>query len=139
MIDKYAPTLGSHICSIPALLIHVYRYTLMVYRYTFATANFLIRCTGTHIGCTGTLCLLQLFYQGVPVHINDVPVHFAHWSFLALLKLLKLHQSIAHILSDSCWLPGRKSLYTYALDLKDMYKSKNTNEIKSTYPHAKCG
>ena len=79
MIDKYAPTLRSHFSSIPALLIHVYRYTLMVYRYTFATANFLIRCTGTHIGCTGTLCPLPLFKQGVPVHINDVPVHFALW------------------------------------------------------------
>ena len=146
MIDKYAPALGSRFCSNPALLIHVYRYTLMVYRYTFATAKFLNRCTGTHFGCTGThfgctstLCPLPLFKQGVPVHLNDVPVHLILWCFLALLEFPRFHQSFAHILNASYWLPGHKSLYTYALDLKDLHKSKNTKEIKSTYPHAECG
>ena len=139
MIDKYAPALGSQFCSIPALLIHVYRYTLMVYRYTFATVDFLIRCTGTLFGCTSTLCPLPLLLQGVPVHINDVSVHLILWCFLALLEFPRLHQLLAHILSASYWLPGHKSLYTYVLDLKDLHKSKNTQEIKSTYPYAECG
>ena len=99
--------------------------------------------------------LLPIFYSGVPVHIEGVPVHFAHChffaqvyrytlrvyrytlptsAFLALLEFLKLHQSFAHILDDSYLLPGHKSLYIYALNLKDLHKSKNTKEIKSTYP-----
>ena len=63
----------------------VYRYTFWVYRYTFATAKFLNRCTGTHIGCTSTLCPLPLFKQGVPVHINDVPVHLILWCFSSIV------------------------------------------------------
>ena len=130
MIDTYAPAIESQFCSIPALLIHVYRYTLMVYRYTFATAKFLNRCTGTHFGCTGTLCPLPLFKQGVPIHINDVHVHLILWCFSSIAGVPETSSIVCHILSASYWLPGHKSLYTYVLDLKDLHKSKNTKEIK---------
>ena len=60
-------------------------------------------------------------------------------TFPALLQFPKLHQSVANILNDPYLLPGHKSLYNYALDLKDLYKSKNTKAIKSTYSYVKCG
>ena len=146
MIDKYAPALGSQFCSIPAFLIHVYRYILMVYQYTFDTVDFLIRCTGTRLGCTGTLCPLPLLLQGVPVHINDVPVHLVLWCFPSIAEVPETSSIVrphpqcfilaSRILSASYWLPGQKSLYTYVLYLKDLHKSKNTQKIKSTYPFA---
>ena len=92
---------------------------------------------------------MSLFFIGVPVHVEGVPVHFAycHFSaqvyrymfkvyrytlpygaFPALLQFSKLHQSVANILNDPYFLPGHKSLYNYALDLKDLHKSKKTQK-----------
>ena len=59
-------------------------------------------------------------------------------AFPALLHFPKLHQSVAIILNDPYLLPGHKSLYNYALDLKNLYKSRNTKAIKGSYSHANC-
>ena len=88
-------------------------------------------------------------HTGVPIHVSGVPVHFGycHFSaqvyrymlkvyrytlpiatFPALLQFPKLHQSVANILNDPYLLPGHKSLYNYALYLKDLYKSKKTQK-----------
>ena len=96
----------------------VYWYTFRVYRYTLPTVTFLARCTYT----------FKVYRYTLPTG-----------AFLALLEFLRLHQSFAHILSDSFWLPGHKYLYTYALDLKDLHKPKNTKAIKSTYPMPNVG
>ena len=97
--------------------------------------------------------------MGVPVQVEGVPVqvglcHFSAWvyryrlkvyryrlaigAFPALLHFPKLHQAVAIILNDPYSLSGHKFLYNYALDLKNLYKSRNTKTIKSTYSHAKC-
>ena len=97
----------------------VYRYTLKVYRYTFAYCHF-----SAHV-----------YRYTLKVYRYTLP----SGAFPALLQSPKLHQSFANVLNDSYLLSGHKSLYNYALDLKDLHKSKNTKAIKSTYPHAKCG
>ena len=60
-------------------------------------------------------------------------------AFLALLGFPRLRQLFTHIHSASYWLPGHTSLCTYVLNLKDLHKSKNIEEIRSTYSYAKCG
>ena len=60
-------------------------------------------------------------------------------AFLALLEFLRLRQLFTHVHSASYWLPGHTSLCTYVLNLKDLHKSKNIEEIRSTYSYAECG
>ena len=111
-------------------------------------------------GCTGTICPLPLFKQVVPVQVWVVPVQYVHCrfssklyrykfglyrynmstgAFLALLEFPRLRQLFTHIHSASYWLLGHTSLCTYVLNLKDLHKSKNIEEIRSTYSYAKCG
>ena len=98
--------------------LEVYWYRLEVYRYRLATGAFLYGCTGTSQSCTGTGCLCTFFS--------------------AMLHFPKLHQAVAIILTDPYSLSGHETLYNYALNLKNLYKSKNTKTIKSTYSYAKC-
>ena len=112
-----------HICVVPVQCAHwhfsskLYWYIFVLYRYNVLTATFQASCTGTYLCCTGTMC---------------------PGAFLALLEFPRLYHLFAHILSASYWLPGHTSLYTYVLNLKDLHKSKNIEEIRSTYPYAKC-
>ena len=117
-------------------------------------------CTGTCLSCTGTISPLLIFKQVVPVQVWVVPVQYVHchfssrlywykfglyWynmstgAFLALLEFPRLRQLFTRIHNASYWLPGHTSLCTYVLNLKDLHKSKNTEEIRSTYSYAKCG
>ena len=117
-------------------------------------------CTGTSLSCTGTISPLLIFKQVVPVQVWVVPVQYVHChfssklyrykfglyrynmstgAFLALLKFPRLRQLFTHIHSASYWLPEHTSLCTYVLNLKDLHKSKNIEEIRSTYSYAKCG
>ena len=124
-------------------------------------------CTGTSLSCTGTISPLLIFKQVVPVQVWVVPVQvwvvpvqYVHYhfssklyrykfglyrynmstgAFLALLEFPRLRQLFTHIHSVSYWLPEHTSLCTYVLNLKDLHKSKNIEEIRSTYSYAKCG
>ena len=114
-------------------------------------------CTGTCLSCTGTISPLLIFKQVVPVQVWVVPVQYVHChfssklyrykfklyrykmstgAFPALLEFPRLRQLFTHIHSASYWLPGHTSLCTYVLNLN---KSKNIEEIRSTYSYAKCG
>ena len=127
-----------------------------LYRYNFTTVDFQASCTSTTLGCTGTICPLPIFHQVVPVQVWVVPVQYVYCHFssklyrykfglyrykmstgalLALLGFSRLRQLFTHIHSASYWLPGRTSLCTYVSNLKDLHKSKNIEEIKSTYSH----
>ena len=117
-------------------------------------------CTGTCLSCTDTISPLLIFKQVVPVQVWVVPVQYVHChfssklyqykfglyrykmstgAFLALLGFPRLRQLFTHIHSASYWLPRHTSLCTYVSNLKDLHKSKNIEEIRSTYSHAKCG
>ena len=138
-IDKSALAYSSSSWTNPIISMQMYRYMLVMYRYNFTTVNFRAGCTSTCLSCTDTMCPLPIFKQVVPVHVWVVPVQWSSGAFLVLLKFPRLHQLFARVLSASYWLPGHTSLYTYVLDLKDLHKSKNIEDIKSTYPYAKCG
>ena len=67
--------------------------------------------------------------MGVPVQVEGVPVQVGHWCFSSIVALPKLHQAVAIILNDLYSISGHKSLYNYALDLKNLYKSRNTKKV----------
>ena len=117
-------------------------------------------CTGTYLSCTGTISPLLIFKQVVPVQVWVVPVQYVHChfssklyrykfglyrynmstgAFLALLEFPRLRQLFTHIHNASYWLPEHTSLCTYVLNPKYLHKSKNIEEIRSTYSYAKCG
>ena len=158
-VDKSALAYGSSSWTNPAISMQLYRYKFKLYRYNFTNVDFQASCTGTSLGCTGTICLLPLFQQVVPVQVWVVPVQYVHChffsklyrykfglyrynmstgAFLALLEFPRLRQLFTHIHSASYWLPEHTSLCTYVLNLKDLHKSKNIEEIRSTYSYAKC-
>ena len=145
-VDESALAYGSSSWTNPAISMQLYRYMFKLYRYNFTTVDFQASCTGTSLGCTGIICPLPLFQHVVPVQY--VHCHFFSklyrynmftGAFLALLEFPRLRQLFTHIHSASYWLPGHTSLCTYVLNLKDLHKSKNIEEVRSTYSYAKCG
>ena len=159
-VDESALAYGSNSWTNPASSMQLYRYKFKLYGYNFTTVDFQASCTGTSLSCTGTICPLPIFQQVVPVQVWVVPVQYVyrHFSsklyrykfglyrykmstgaFLALLEFPRLRQLLTHIHIASYWLPGYTSLCTYVLNLKDLHKSKNIEEIRSTYSYAKCG
>ena len=159
-VDESALAYGSNSWTNPASSMQLYRYKFKLYRYNFTTVDFQASCTGTSLSCTGTICPLPIFQQVLAVQFWVVPVQYVYChffsklyqykfglyrykmstgAFLALLEFPRLRQFLTHIHIASYWLPGYTSLCTYILNLKDLHKSKNIEEIRSTYSYAKCG
>ena len=159
-VDESALAYGSNSWTNPASSMQLYRYKFKLSRYNFTTVDFQASCTGTSLSCTGTICPLPIFQQVVLVQVWVVLVQYVYChffnklyrykfglyrykmstgAFLALLEFPRLRQLLTHIHIASYWLPGYTSLCTYVLNLKDLHKSKNIEEIRSTCSYAKYG
>ena len=150
-VDESALAYGSSSWTNPAISMQLYRYKFKLYRYNFTTVDFQASCTGTSLSCTGTICPLPIFQQVVPAtaphffsklyryKLKLYRYNMSIGAFLALLEFPRLCQLLTHIHIASYWLLGYTSLCTYVLNLKDLHKSKNIEEIRSTCSYAKCG
>ena len=138
-IDKSALAYGSSSWTNPAISMQLYQYMFKLYRYNFTTVDFQASCTGTswvvpvqYVHCRFSSKLYRYKFGLYRYNMST-------GAFLALLEFPRLRQLFTHIHSASYWLLGHTSLCTYVLNLKDLHKSKNIEEIRSTYSYAKCG
>ena len=138
-VDESALTYGSSSWTNPAISMQLFRYKFKLYRYNFTTVDFQASCTGTSlvVPVQDVYCLFSSKLYRYKFGLYRYKMSTG--AFLALLGFPRLRQLFTHIHSASYWLPGHTSLCTYVLNLKDLHKSKNIEEIRSTYSYAKCG